>query len=89
MLIITNPCTCLPCKIVRDDICFSRSIFCDRVRGSATPSSMESVDEWNEVTSPEATSEVKMIQQLLHITMNSAQWKGDLDAAREVFTART
>ena len=44
MRIIKNPCTCLPSKIVRNDVGFTWSVFSNSIRSNAAPASMEGVD---------------------------------------------
>ena len=59
--IIKNPCTCLSSKIVRNDVGFTWSVFSNSIRSNAAPASMEGVDKHYEITSPEATTEVKVM----------------------------
>ena len=62
MLIIPDPCTRLACKVVRDDVSFSRPILCDSIRSSPASATMESVNKWNEIVSSETTAKVKVMQ---------------------------
>ena len=62
MLIISDPCTRLSSKIIGNHICFSRPILSNCVGCNTTSTSMEGVDKGNEVTPPEATAEVEMMQ---------------------------